>query len=116
MAAVLIVYYKQISEGYEDRERYAIMRKVGMERRTVRRSVNSQILVVFFAPLAVAGVHVAFDYSLMCQLLSLFSLYDGGLTLRCTLGTFAAFAAVYALVYRATARTYCRILSDEPES
>jgi len=62
MAAVLIIYYKQISEGYEDRERYLVMQKVGMEPRTVRRSVNTQLLVVFFAPLAVAAIHVAFDF------------------------------------------------------
>lgn len=110
MAAVLIIYYKQVSEGYEDRERYRIMQKVGMEQRTVRKSVNRQILVVFFAPLLVAAVHVAFDYSLMVRLLTLFSLYDGALTLWCTIGTFGAFAAVYALVYQATARAYYKIV------
>ncbi|MCI2059011.1 MAG: ABC transporter permease, partial [Oscillibacter sp.] len=110
MAAVLIIYYKQVSEGYEDRERYLIMQKVGMEQRTVRASVNSQILVVFFAPLLVAGIHVAFDYNLMTRLLTLFGLYGTSITLWCTLGTFAVFALAYALVYRATARTYYKII------
>lgn len=110
LAAVLIVYYKQVSEGYEDRERYLIMQKVGMERAMVRRSVDSQLLVVFFAPLLAAAVHVAFDFSLMLRLLTLFTLRNSALTLWCTLGTFAVFCAVYALVYRATARTYCRIV------
>lgn len=76
MAAVLIIYYKQISEGYEDRERYRIMQKVGLEPRMVRQSINSQILVVFFAPLLVAAVHVAFDYGLMLQLLTMFGLHE----------------------------------------
>ena len=110
MATVLIIYYKQLSEGYEDRERYHIMQKVGMEERTVRHSINSQILVVFFAPLLVAAVHVAFDYGLVVQLLGLFSLYDGALTLWCTVGTFAAFCGIYALVYWATARAYYKIV------
>lgn len=110
MGAVLIIYYKQVSEGYEDKARYLIMQKVGMERAMVRRSVDSQLLVVFFAPLLVAAVHVAFDYGLMLRLLTLFALRSTRLTLLCTLGTFAVFCGIYALVYRATARTYCRIV------
>jgi len=110
MAAVLIIYYKQVSEGYEDRERYRIMQEVGMEQRTVRRSIDSQIVVVFFAPLLVAAVHIAFDYGLMSRLLTLFSLYDTAMTFWCTLGTFLVFAAIYALVYRATARAYYKIV------
>lgn len=110
MATVLIIYYKQISEGYEDRERYLIMQKVGMEQRTVRRSVNSQVLVVFFAPLLVAAVHIIFNYGLMARLLTLFSLYKTSLTLWCTIGTFTVFALIYALVYCATAKVYYRIV------
>lgn len=110
MAAVLIIYYKQISEGYEDRERYLVMQKVGMEPRTVRRSVNTQLLVVFFAPLAVAAIHVAFDFSLMTRLLTLFSLHNGTLTLLCTAGTLAVFGVIYALVYRVTARAYYKLV------
>lgn len=110
MAAVLIIYYKQISEGYEDRERYLVMQKVGMEPETVRKSINSQLLVVFFAPLAVAAIHVAFDFSLMTRLLTLFSLHNGSLVLLCTAGTLAAFAVIYALVYRATAKAYYKLV------
>jgi len=110
MAAVLIIYYKQISEGCEDRERYLVMQKVGMEPKTVRRSINSQLLVVFFAPLAVAAIHVAFDFSLMTRLLTLFSLHNGSLVLLCTGGTLAVFAVIYALVYRATARAYYKLV------
>ena len=110
MAAVLIIYYKQISEGYEDRERYRIMQDVGLERRMVKSSISSQILVVFFAPLLVAAIHVAFDFKLMLHLLAMFGLHEGGTTLLCTAGTFLVFAVIYGLVYLLTARTYYRIV------
>lgn len=111
MAAVLIIYYKQISEGYEDRARYRTMQRVGLEPEMIRRSIRSQILVVFFAPLIVAAVHVAFDYGLMLQLLSMFGLWAPWLTLACTAGTFLVFAALYALVFALTARTYAKIVA-----
>ncbi len=110
MAAVLIIYYKQVSEGYEDRERYRIMQDVGLERRMVKSSISSQILVVFFAPLLVAAIHVAFDFQLMLHLLTMFGLHEGGTTLLCTAGTFLVFAVIYGLVYLLTARTYYRIV------
>ena len=110
MAAVLIIYYKQVSEGYEDRERYRIMQDVGLERRMVKSSISSQILVVFFAPLLVAAIHVAFDFKLMLHLLTMFGLHEGGTTLLCTAGTFLVFAVIYGLVYLLTARTYYRIV------
>ena len=110
MAAVLIIYYKQVSEGYEDRERYRIMQDVGLERKMVKESIGSQILVVFFAPLLVAAIHVAFDFKLMLHLLAMFGLHEGGVTLLCTAGTFLVFAVIYGLVYLLTARTYYRIV------
>ena len=110
MAAVLIIYYKQVSEGYEDRERYRIMRDVGLERKMVKESISSQILVVFFAPLLVAAIHVAFDFQLMLHLLAMFGLHEAGVTLLCTAGTFLVFAVIYGLVYLLTARTYYRIV------
>ena len=110
MAAVLIIYYKQVSEGYEDRERYRIMQDVGLERKMVKESIGSQILVVFFAPLLVAAIHVAFDFQLMLHLLTMFGLHEAGVTLLCTAGTFLVFAVIYGLVYLLTARTYYRIV------
>lgn len=110
MAAVLIIYYKQVSEGYEDRERYRIMRDVGLERKMVKESISSQTLVVFFAPLLVAAIHVAFDFQLMLHLLTMFGLHEAGVTLLCTAGTFLVFAVIYGLVYLLTARTYYRIV------
>jgi len=116
MAVVLIMYYRQISEGYEDRARFAIMRQVGLPKREIRRSINMQVLIVFFAPLAVAGVHVAFDFNLMRQLLTLFGMFNWRLTACCTAAVFAVFALLYAAVYALTARTYYNIVSEKNEA
>ena len=115
MAAVLIIYYKQVSEGYEDQRRFSIMRKVGLSEREARRSIRSQILTVFYLPLIVAAVHIAFDFRLVVLLLSLFSLYNVALTALCTLGTLAVFCLIYAIVYALTARAYYRIVRTDPE-
>ena len=114
MAAVLIIYYKQVSEGYEDQRRFDIMRKVGLSRREARRSIRSQILTVFFLPLIVAAIHIAFDFRLMLQLLTMFQLHNVTLTTLCTLGTLAVFCAIYAAVYLLTARAYYRIVDTQP--
>lgn len=113
MATVLIIYYKQISEGYEDKVRFEIMQKVGLPKKDIRRSISTQILVVFFAPLVVAAIHVAFDFKLMVKLLSLFSLTDNKLTMLCTLGTLLGFTFIYGIVYALTARTYYKIVSTK---
>lgn len=115
MAAVLIIYYKQVSEGYEDQRRFDIMRKVGLSRREARRSIRSQILTVFFLPLIVAAVHIAFDFKLVLQLLTLFALRNTTLTALCTLGTLAVFWLIYALVYMLTARAYYKIVDARPQ-
>ncbi len=112
MAMALIMYYKQISEGYEDRERFKIMQQVGLTKREIRRSINSQVLLVFFAPLAVAGVHLAFDFGLVKLLLTLFSVYNSRLAAWCSLATFGVFTLLYLAVYLATARTYYKIVSE----
>ena len=110
LATVLIIYYKQISEGYEDQRRYQIMQQVGMSRREVVVSIRGQILLVFFLPLLAAGLHILAAFPMLCRILELFGLYDVGLFALCTAGTLAVFAAVYALVYGLTARTYERIV------
>lgn len=112
MAAVLIIYYKQVGEGYEDRERFRIMQQVGMEKRQIKRCIDAQILTVFFLPLIVAAVHVAFDFRLMELLLSLFGIGTSPVTLACTLAAFAVFALLYAGVYKLTARTYNKIVAS----
>ena len=110
MATVLIIYYKQVSEGYEDRARFQIMQQVGLQKSEIRRSVNHQLLIVFFAPLLVAAVHVAFDFRLIRMLLTLFQQYDAVRTMWCTLGTLGVFAVLYLIVYRVTARAYYKIV------
>ena len=113
MATVLIIYYKQISEGYEDKGRFEIMQKVGLPKKEIKRSISMQILIVFFAPLFVAAIHVAFDFRLMQKLLTLFALTNTKLTMLCTIGTLLGFAVIYGIVYVLTARTYYRIVSSK---
>ena len=115
MAAVLIIYYKQVSEGYEDQRRFDIMRKVGLSRKEARRSIRSQILTVFFLPLIVAAIHIAFDFKLVLQLLTMFQLHNVTLTALCTLGTLAVFCVIYAAVYLLTARAYYKIVDARPQ-
>lgn len=110
MATVLIIYYKQVSEGYEDNARFEIMRRVGFSEREARRAIRSQILTVFFMPILVAAIHIAFDFNLVVLLLCLFSLTNVKLTALCTLGTLLVFCAVYAVVYALTARSYYKIV------
>lgn len=112
LATVLIIYYKQISEGYEDQRRYQIMRQVGMSPREVRASINSQILLVFFLPLAAAGLHILAAFQMLCRILELFGLNNVNLFALCTAGSLLVFCAIYALVFALTARTYGRIVGD----
>lgn len=110
-AAILIIYYKQVSEGYEDRKRFEIMQKVGLSREEVRGSIRSQVLTVFFLPLAVAGLHTAVAFPIVRKLLLAFSLTNTGLYVLCTALSFLLFGALYCLVYLRTAGTYYKIVS-----
>lgn len=110
-AAALIIYYKQVSEGYEDQSRFAIMRKVGMTRQDIKKSINSQILTVFFIPLLLAGVHLAFAFPLVWQLLTMFSLTNKRLAIFTNIGAFLIFCVFYVVIYRFTAHAYYRIVS-----
>lgn len=112
MAMILIMYYKQISEGYEDRERYRIMRKVGLSRREIKRSISSQILIVFFLPLVAAGLHVAFAFPGILTMFRGLSMTNTYLMATCALASFAAFALIYGVVYKLTAKVYYRIVSQ----
>ena len=109
-ATALIVYYKQISEGYEDRGRFQIMQKVGMSRREVRSTINTQVLLVFFLPLLVAGLHLVFAFPILEKLLHILLLSSTGLFVACAAITFGVFAGVYVLIYLGTARTYYKIV------
>ena len=112
-AAVLIIYYKQISEGYEDQKRFEIMQKVGMTRKNIRKSINSQLLTVFFLPLVGAGIHLAFAFPMIRRMLILFNLTNTRLLVETTGVTFLAFALIYTLVYRKTSNAYYAIVSGE---
>ncbi len=111
MATVLIIYYKQISEGYDDRERFIIMQKVGMSHAEVKRSIHSQIITVFFLPLITAGIHTAFAFPMVSKILSLLNLTNVTLFAVCTVVCFAVFALLYAAIYGATAKVYYKIVS-----
>lgn len=110
-AAVLIMYYKQISEGYEDRARFEIMQKVGMTQSEIKKSVNSQVLTVFFAPLIVAGIHLAFNFPLINKTITLLGFTNSGLLMGITAVCFLVFALLYVIVYRITSRSYYSIVS-----
>ncbi|MDD3279111.1 MAG: ABC transporter permease [Lachnospiraceae bacterium] len=111
MGTVLIIYYKQISEGYDDRERYQIMQKVGMSRREVRKSIRSQVLTVFYMPLVMAGIHILFAFNMIKKILNMFGLFNIQLFILCTAGTIVLFAILYCLVYAVTAKAYYKIIS-----
>lgn len=110
MATVLIIYYKQISEGYEDKERFAILEKVGMSQQQVRSAIRSQVRAVFFLPLLGAVIHLAAAFRMIVKILSTLSLTDVALFAQCCLGTAAVFGVGYLLIYRLTARIYYKIV------
>lgn len=110
-AAVLSMYYKQITEGFEDQANFEIMRKVGLSRAMIRQSVNSQLLTVFFLPLLASGLHTAFAFPMIGKLLIAFGLTNTRLLALTTLASFALFAALYTVVYVITSRTYYRIVA-----
>lgn len=110
IAAVLIMYYKQICEGYEDAERFAVMRKVGLTDGEIRRSVNSQVLTVFFAPLLMAGLHMLFAMPMIRLILWAFGLHNDSLFYGIGIGCYVVFAVIYALMYLLTSRRYYRIV------
>ncbi|HIZ13104.1 MAG TPA: ABC transporter permease, partial [Candidatus Mediterraneibacter stercorigallinarum] len=109
---VLIMYYKQISEGYEDQDRFDILMKVGMSLKEVKQSINSQVLTVFFLPLIVAGVHMTFAYPLIARILKLISAgTDETLFLLVTVCCYLVFALFYVIVYWVTSKSYYTIVS-----
>jgi putative ABC transport system permease protein len=113
LATVLIIYYKQISEGYDDQRRYAIMQQVGLSRREARRSINAQILTMFFLPLIVACVHIAFAFPALTKMLFMLSLQNVTVFLLATIISVVVFSLFYMAVYFLTARVYYRIVNAE---
>ena len=111
LAAVLIIYYKQISEGYEDAARFDIMQKVGMTKPDIKKSISAQLLLVFLLPLAFAGLHLAFAFPMILKMLRMFGMTNTGLFVRTTLISFTAFTLFYIIIYRLTSSSYYHIVS-----
>ena len=111
LGTVLIMYYKQITEGYDDQGRFEILRKVGMSDTEIRKTINSQVLTVFFAPLLAAGLHILFAFHMIALMLSVFAITNTMLLALISLGVFLVFGVFYAAVYMATSRAYYRIVS-----
>lgn len=110
MATILIMYYKQITEGYEDKQRFSILQNVGMSHHEVKQTIRSQILTVFFLPLVTAGVHIGFAFPFLYRILTLMNLFNLRLFTLCTVGCFLAFALFYWVVYWLTSKVYYGIV------
>ncbi len=111
VAAVLIIYYKQLCEGYEDASRFELMRKVGLMKEDIRKSVNSQVLTVFFAPLLLSGLHLMFAFPLIDKILRGFGFANQSLLVTVTIVSYVAFGLLYVIIYRLTSRSYYAIVS-----
>ena len=113
LATVLIIYYKQVTEGYEDESRFAIMQKVGMTRKDIRKSINSQMLMVFFLPLAAAVLHLSFAFPMVQKLLALFNLRNISLMILIMVISILVFGVFYGIIYKITSNAYYSIVSGK---
>lgn len=113
MITVLIIFYKQISEGYDDKERFSIMEKVGMSNDEVKATIRSQVRTVFFLPILMAAIHVGMAFPMIKKLLSLFGLSNTALFAGCMAGTILVFALIYLLVFLKTSKTYYKIVGEQ---
>ena len=111
LGTILIIYYKQISEGYEDRDRFVILQKVGLDEKQIRQTIRKQILIVFFLPLAFAFIHLTFAYHMLSLILSALGVLNSALMLAVTLGVCAIFFISYVIVFMITSRSYRKIVS-----
>ena len=110
VGTVLVIYYKQISEGYEDRERFVILQKVGLDQKQIKQTINKQVLTVFFLPLAFAFLHLAFAYHMLSLILKVVGVVDSAMMLSVTLSVCGIFALVYVLIFMITSRSYRKII------
>lgn len=113
MITVLIIFYKQISEGYDNKERFSIMEKVGMSNDEVKATIRSQVRTVFFLPILMAAIHVGMAFPMIKRLLSLFGLSNTALFAGCMAGTILVFALIYLLVFLKTSKTYYKIVGEQ---
>lgn len=110
MATALIIYYKQISEGYQDKKRFEIMQNVGMSLTEVKKTIRSQVLMVFFLPLVAAGIHIAVSFRIIQMMVRMLAMGETKLFGMCTLITLGIFCVIYGLVYAFTAKSYYNIV------
>lgn len=110
MAMILIIYYKQITEGYEDKQRFMILQNVGMSHHEVKQTIRSQILTVFFLPLITAGIHIGFAFPFLYRIMTLMNLFNLRLFTFCSIGCFLAFALFYGITYWLTSKLYYGIV------
>lgn len=113
MVTVMIIFYKQTSEGYDDKDRYEIMEKVGMSNAEVKKSIQSQVRMVFFLPIVTAAIHVAAAFPMLRRLLVMLNLTDTQLMIECMIGTLLVFLVIYYLVFKLTSRTYYKIVGNQ---
>ena len=110
VGTVLVIYYKQISEGYEDRERFVILQKVGLDQKQIKQTINKQVLTVFFLPVIFAFLHLAFAYHMLSLILKVIGVVDTAMMLSVTLSICGIFALIYVLIFIITSRSYRRIV------
>ena len=110
VGTVLVIYYKQISEGYEDRERFIILQKVGLDQKQIKQTINKQVLTVFFLPLLFAFIHLAFAYHMLSLILKVIGVIDTTMMLTVTLSICAIFLIAYVLIFMITSRSYRKIV------
>ena len=110
MGTVLVIYYKQISEGYEDRERFVILQKVGLDQKQIKQTINKQVLTVFFLPVIFAFLHLAFAYHMLSLILKVIGVVDTAMMLSVTLSICGIFAFIYVLIFMITSRSYRKII------
>lgn len=113
MVTVMIIFYKQTSEGYDDKDRYEIMEKVGMSNAEVKKSIQSQVRMVFFLPIVTAAIHVAAAFPMLRRLLVMLNLTDTQLMIECMIGTLLVFLVIYYLVFKLTSRIYYKIVGNQ---
>ena len=110
VGTVLVIYYKQISEGYEDRERFVILQKVGLDQKQIKQTINKQILTVFFLPVIFAFLHLTFAYHMWSLILKVIGVVDATMMLTITLSICGIFALIYVLIFMITSRSYRKIV------
>ena len=115
MGTVMIIYYKQITEGYEDQDRFQILMKVGMTQKEVRQTINSQVMTVFFLPLVAAGIHTAFAFPMIEKMVHLLAFSDRKFLILVTVCSYLVFALFYIIVYMVTSKQYYKIVSGKQE-